>query len=576
MRYLTHWVHQHFLSRGADANCRPARWISYTVMALLSLVTIAVFWLVYSHEFVIWDDDVNVSENPSLNPVTLDHILGFWRAPYKQLYIPLTYTLWAMTAAVSRWMIPNPTGSTPLDPRFFHSLNLLVHLLSVLVVWRVVRLLLDRTMREGQNSATSPSRTRAVWAACGGALLFAVHPIQVEAVAWVTGCKDVLGGFLSFVAIWQYLEYVRGGAETASSGTPARGNRSLRHYWLATGAFVLALLAKPTAVVVPVVVWLLDIWGWPQTWRTRKPVLLVWLIIALLWGLLTSQVQPAATGLFKVPWWARPLIAGDAVAFYLYKLGLPLWLGPDYGRSPEVMLAQPSLWLTGLGPWGLAVWLWYKRTRVPWLAAAAGVFVAGLLPVLGLVPFAFQTFSTVADRYVYIAMLGPAVALAWALAQSRQRWLAVGCVVVLGLLGIRSAWQAHYWHTTVSLFEHALTVNPHSAVAHNNLGAALQSQGRLAEAIDHYTEAIRFRPTFALAHFNLGYVLRSQGHIQQAVDHYTEALRLEPYDVSAHYNLGLALAKQGRLAEAKHHFAEVLRLNPNHAAARRLLESNMQ
>ena len=103
------------------------------------------------------------------------------------------------------------------------------------------------------------------------------------------------------------------------------------------------------------------------------------------------------------------------VAFYLSKLVVPFWLGPDYGRAPEWVLAQWWHWFTGLVPWGLALWLWSRRTRVPWLVAAVGVFVTGLLPVLGLVPFAFQAYSTVADHYMYSAMLGPALALAWGL-----------------------------------------------------------------------------------------------------------------------------------------------------------------
>src|SRR5262249_53241167 len=189
---------------------------------------------------------------------------------------------------------------------------------------------------EGQNPVTSHARMRLEWAACGGALLFAVHPFQVEAVAWVTGFKDVLGGCLSFVAVWQYLEYASACMDAAPSGKRARGQtqHALMHYGFATGAFVLALLAKPTAVVVPAVAWLLDVWGWPQTWRTRRAAVLVWLVIAMLWGIFTSQVQPATTVLFTVPLWMRPLIAGDAVTFYLYKLVFPVWLGPGYGPAP--------------------------------------------------------------------------------------------------------------------------------------------------------------------------------------------------------------------------------------------------
>jgi hypothetical protein len=268
---------------------------------------------------------------------------------------------------------------------------------------------------------------------------------------------------------------------------------------LATVIFVLALLAKPTAVVVPVVAWLLDIWGWPRTWRTRRPAVLAWLVIAMLWGFCTTRVQPATHVLLTFPLWARPLIAGDAVAFYLYKFVFPLWLGLDYGRTPEVVLAQSWLWLTGPVPWGLAVWLWCKRAQVPWLTTAAGVGVTGVLPVLGFIPFDFQTYSTVADHYMYIAMLGPALVLAWGLAQSPRRVLTVGCVVVLGVWGIRSAWQTRYWHTTMSLFEHALTVNPGSAAAHNNLGLALADQGKLDLGIAHCQRALEIRPDFALS-----------------------------------------------------------------------------
>src|SRR5712691_5637733 len=528
LRHSTHRARQRFPSGSSAPNRDIASWIPHTVATLLVLVTLAVFWQVHSHEFVLWDDGLHVYENPYLQALTFDNIRVFWRAPYAELYIPLTYTLWALTAAVARGVSPSPTAGAPFAPQFFHTLNLLVHLLNVLVVWRIVRLLLDRTV---PHPAMSPPLTQVEWAAGGGALLFAVHPIQVEAVAWVTGFKDVLCGFLSCVAIWQYLHYAGGDVEATASGkaASAKAHRSLGHYWLATGVFVLALLTKPVAVVVPVVVWILDVWGWPQTWRRRRPALLAWLGLAVLWGLFTSlKVQPTASGYSIAPLWTRPLIAGDTVVFYLSKLAVPFWLGPDYGRAPEWLLAQWWHWLTGLVPWGLALWLWPKRTRAPWLVAAAGVLVAGLLPALGLVPFAFQAYSTVADRYMYSAMLGPALALAWGLAHVRQRWLAVGGVVLLGVVGIRSAWQAHYWHDTVSLFEHELAVHPGSFVAHNTLGMALAAQNRFPEAIGYYTEAIRLWPRNSGAHYNLGNALSRQGKTQEAIQQYMEVLRLQP------------------------------------------------
>jgi Tfp pilus assembly protein PilF len=574
---------------------------------LCVLVTLAVFGQVCRFAFVLWDDSLFISENPYLQSLTFDDFVVFWRFPYAELYVPLTYTLWALTAAVSRGTSAHPYGVGPFASAWFHGLNLLGHLVCVLVVWRIVRLLLDRTT---PRQAPGLALKHLEWAACGGALLFAVHPLQVEAVAWVSGFKDVLCGVLSCVALWQYLQYAHGNAEPATYNTPSleswRG--PMGHYWLATGVFALALLAKPTAVIVPVVAWLLDVWGWPQTWRHRRWALLAWLGLAMMWGWFTTQVQPPAAGAFIPPVWSRLLIAGDAVAFYLSKLALPLWLGPDYGRSPAVLLSQWWIWLTGLAPWGLAVWLWYQRTRRPWLVVTAGVLVAGLLPVLGLVPFSFQVYSTVADRYMYIAMLGPALALAWGLTLVNRRWIAVSCAVLLGVLGLRCAWQAHYWRDSVTLFEHALTVNPHSSAAyntlgmvlaaqnrlpeairyyteairlpmpnpqaHNNLGNALNRQGKALEAIQQYLEALRLKPNFAQAHNNLGATLASQGRFAEALRHFTVALQLHPRYLDAHFNLGMTLARQGRFAEARQQMAEILRLDPNHAAARQFLERN--
>src|SRR5262245_44415844 len=207
MRDSMHRARQRFPDNSSTSNPDTASWIPHIVATLLVLVTLAVFLQVYGHEFVLWDDGLHVYENPYLQALTFDNIRVFWREPKDELYIPLTYTLWALTAAVARGIGASPTAGVPFVPQFFHTLNLLVHLLSMLVVWRIVRLLLDRTV---PRTATGPPLTGVEWAAGGGALLFAIHPIQVEAVAWVTGFKDVLCGFLVYVAIWQYLRYARG------------------------------------------------------------------------------------------------------------------------------------------------------------------------------------------------------------------------------------------------------------------------------------------------------------------------------------------------------------------------------
>src|SRR5882672_970376 len=173
MRYGTHRTRPPF-STISVSNRDLASWIPYAVATVLVVVTLAVFGPVYSYEFVLWDDGLHVFENPYLQSLTFDNILALWREPYGELYIPLTYTVWALTAAASRLGQANPTAAFPLHPQFFHTLNLLVYVGSVLVVWRILRLLLSRL-------TPLPSLARLEWAAGAGAVLFAVHPVHVEA-----------------------------------------------------------------------------------------------------------------------------------------------------------------------------------------------------------------------------------------------------------------------------------------------------------------------------------------------------------------------------------------------------------
>lgn len=518
----------------------------FTALLLIG-ITLAVFWPVCGHEFVVWDDQLNVYENPYLNPVTASNVLHFWKEPHQNLYIPLTYSIWAGITYFTQSSTVEKVEPR-LDPGIFHVTNLLFHLLSVLVVFAILKMLVGND-----------------WAACSGAMLFALHPMQVEPVAWVTGMKDVLCGLLSLVAVWQYIQYAR--ARPEGYVRPARKN-----YIFATVAFVLALLAKPTGVIVPVMAWMLAYFALTQSnvrssSHSHLP-LVFWVFMAVPFVLVTKFAQDTAVT-FVTPLWARPLVAGDALAFYFYKLFMPARLGIDYGRSPEFVLQQDWILLTGFLPYGLGAVFWLLRNRMQWLLVTAGVFTVGLLPVLGLIPFGFQDYSTVADRYLYLSMLGPALALAWLLSSYRKRrrgsLIPVVCVVFLGLLGIQSAFQVQHWSSNLTLFKHALEVNPRSSAGHNNLGLALAEQGKTADAIAHYHAALRMKPSNAKAHNNLGIALTGQGRTAEAIAHFQEALRIERNFADAHFNLGIALAKQREIEPAIIHYRETLRIKPNDA-----------
>lgn len=486
---------------------------SQLIGLLLAGLTLAVFLPVGGHDFV-WDDRGNIVENPLFQPPTLANALRFWEKPYEKLYIPLTYTVWSGLARIAQ--MPAERGDViEFSPRIFHLANLGFHIIAALVVFGILRMLV-----------------RHDWAAFCGALFFALHPLQVEPVAWITGLKDVLSGCLSLIALGLYLKH--------------KGY----HYVLATLAFVLAMLAKPGALAVPVVAWALDYWLLRRSARQCALTAIPWAVLTIPFIIVNKLAQPDAIIPFVTPLWERPLVAADALAFYLYKSALPLWLGPDYGRSPEWLLQQGWALITWAIPFGIFVLIWRRRERKPWLLASAGVFVAGMLPVSGLVPFVFQGLSTVADRYLYFSLLGPALALGFFLAAQQRKAAAVFCVGTLALLGLRSAFQIRHWRDETTLYRHALSVNANSSLAHFNLGNALMERRLVDDAIGHFRDAARANPRHADVRNNLGTALARQGKLDEAIHEYREAITIYPGYAKAYYNFGNALVRQGKLDEA--------------------------
>ncbi len=563
----------------------------YLIALLPAIVTLAVFWTLPQADFISWDDDINVYQNPYLHPPTVDNVFQLWRQPYERFYVPLSYTVWAMLAHAA--LLPAPRLNTDaslivFDPRVFHTANLALHVLNVLLVFGLLRFLLRQALRRDNPELAAADQDAVVsdrvaadwvaadWAAAAGAALFGVHPVQVEAVAWVSEMRGLLSGCLALLALWQYAIYA---TSDAIYDNRPRWRRGLG-YGLATLCFGLALLAKPSAVAVPLIAWVLE------RWALHRPAqrsggqaarrLLAWFALALVWTVVIKKAQPLDAGVMVAPLWERPLVAGDALAFYLSKLVLPLHLAPEYGRTPQTVLHWPGWgYLTWLAPAALAWGLWRMGRRAAWTLdstlqwpwAAAGVFVAGLLPVLGLTPFIFQIFSTVADRYLYLAMLGPALGLAGALARWHSRAVQGAVVLVLFLLGCTAAFQTLHWFNSLTLFGHTLEVNPRSWVTHNNLGNTLRRRGDLEGAMNHYVQAFRIKPDYALAHYNLGVALAKQGQSKAAIAQYEATLAIDPTYFEAHNNLGVQLEDQGRRDEAITHYRQALQIKPDYARA---------
>jgi tetratricopeptide (TPR) repeat protein len=444
------------------------------------------------HEFVNWDDPVTMYNNPRMNPATLDTLKLYWTHGEYGLYIPGTYTLWAGLAKIAHTAAPDALGHH-LNPRVFHTASVLLHALAAMVMYLLLRRLLlslfplpveDARRRlslpplppgegRGEGDCQRYFIAKINLAAAIGALIFGLHPVQVEAVAWASGMKDVLYGLFGLIALWQYVVAVQ---------AESRG-RFRVHFTMATLAFVWALLCKPTAMVLPAVAAVIDLLILRRgLWQVAKMTALWW-PITFTWMIVARLAQPTF-GKLHEQLFLRPLVAMDSLAFYLEKLVWPWKLCVDYGRTPSVAQDLGWLYWTWIVPVGVAAFVWWKGKRE--LAAAGLILVACVSPMLGLTPFLFQYYSTVSDHYLYLAMLGPALACAWLVA--RYPVMRAPALAVIGLLGIATIFQCRYWQDPQALYARTRAVNPQSFMAYNNLGDAYCEAGDIAFAMANLAE----------------------------------------------------------------------------------------
>ncbi len=558
----------------APASPRRFPFILYPLA--LIFCTLALFAPAFRFAFLNWDDTTNVYQNPYLNPVvTGASVAQFWRTSYFELYTPLTYTIWAACALFARMPAPVAVlggGSATLSSAVFHAVGVAVHAANAVLVYSLLRRLVKSPLGAGL-----------------GALVWAVHPLQVEPVAWVTGHNGVFSGFFALLALFLYVRHgeeqaagkgVISGAEGVSRRARAR---AARFYAVATLFYICALLAKPTAAAAPFVALALAL-HYRRPVRAVWPGLLVWLALAGGVALLTRATSTTAAGVHTVIL-TRPIIAGDALAFYAMKVLAPVApLTIDYGRTPAYVLAHSWAYANAVAvaAFLLLAIAWYRKGRLRWPLVALALFIAGAFPVLGLVPFYFQSYSTVADRYVYLSLIGLGYAVATVVAQNENRERARSvpavflAVVFAGLLALRTFLYLPTFRDSITVFTNAVAVNPLSVAGHNNLGIALAERSETGAALQHAQIAARLRPGNAEATNNLGVAYGETGDMDGAVASFREAVRLRPDYGEAQYHLGVSLialadassgkgatgAAQNAKTEAVVHLREAVRLNP--------------
>ncbi|MGO8669777.1 MAG: tetratricopeptide repeat protein [Capsulimonadaceae bacterium] len=515
--------------------------------ALLVTLTILVFAASCRYSFVGWDDPLNISKDPHLNGTAPVDIGYFWTHSFLHVYRPIIYSFWGLVATIA--ILPSPVTETAIgtyrvDPHVFHAAGLMLHLLNVSLVY----LLLVRLVRKP-------------WAACAGAAVFAVHPLQVESVVWITGANATLHGLFALSTIWCWIKFV-------DSENGKAGRRRWGWYGAATATFILALFTYPMAVAIPLLVWCIDRWALGQPIRRTLPAVAPWFVLSVVWILVTATARNIGLVAIHSPVPLRPFVAGDALAFNLEKLVLPWALAPDYGRTPT-FVTQTHHWAfyTWLVPAAIAFAVWRVRKSEPQIVLGALIFGAALLPVLGLVTNAFEMYSTVSDRYAYLALFGVAIVVASLLSRvtgaTAIRGAVAACSVVLVCLSVLTVRHATDYRDWQTLYRHTIAVNPRSWVSYYNLGVDLQKTGHIDEAITCYRRAIAARPDYDEAYNNLGAALATESHYDEAAVEMARAIEIAPREPRWRFGLGELELQTGHPADAVGQLTACLGIAPH-------------
>ena len=527
------------------------------ICLLLFAVTLGVYWPVRQHEFIYYDDPQFITENREVKAgLTAPGFVYAFTRP-----------------VVGNWH-PVTTLSHMLDCQLFgvnsgahHLMNASIHAVNAALVF----LLLFQM-------------TGSIWRSLAVAALFALHPLRVESVAWVSERKDVLSAFFGLLCLMAYAAYAKE-SRVESRESKAGRRRAWLYYGLALALLAFGLMSKAMLVTWPFVMLLLDVWplkrielstlnSQPSTLQKLVLEKLPFLLLCLVFCVITLVVQHSAgavAGTNKIALMDRLV---NAVMSYVRYLGHTVWptqlavIYPHPATAYATAERWPD-WVVGLAALALVavsiLCLRWLRSR-PYLAVGWFWYLGMLVPVIGLVQVGEQAM---ADRYTYLPLIGPVVAFVWAVAKvtehllfRRPLCLGLGMAVAVAC-AVMTRQQLSYWRDTITLFGRTLQVTPANPSARFALGTGYEKSGNIERAIIEYQAAVTTDPGHKKAHYNLGQLFRKQSRWSEAATHYRAALQADPEDVPSHLNLASVLSAQGLTREALSHYDEAIRLDPD-------------
>jgi len=517
-------------------------------MLVVGAVVLAVHWPVLSAQALSLDDDQYLTDNLLVQQPSWASARRFLTEVLEPSHMEGYYQPLTMISL----MVDYALGGRSDNVRQFHRSSLALHVMNTALMIVLLYLLFSQ-----------------VWLAAGVGLLFGVHPLNIEAIAWVAERTTVLGSFFALLCLIFYVRYA------------AKKNWKL--YVASVVMYMLALMSKPTSLPVPLIMLLMDYWPLRRAKRSDNNRVFslfaraVWeklpffalagtfaFITFVSRGRLADSplIMPTEYGFLKIP-----LVICHNIIFYLDKIVWPINLSPLYPFPRPLSISEPTILAGVIGTAVLIVLLvvslrWTSAILTGWL-----IFFVALGPTMQIIGF---SKAIAGDKYVYLPSVGLLMILMWILGRfcgfgkPAKRQILVVMVLLLLSFGGSVATRRYllHWRDTLGLYKYMLTLTPKSALVHNNLGTEYDQLGELDKAVEHLRKSIEYKPNYADAHGNLGSVLASLGKVDEAMSHFRHALKIKPNDAESHYNLGLALSEQGKFEQAISHYYEALRLKP--------------
>lgn len=557
------------------------------LVVLLGLVLI-LYSATLNFPFVALDDSKHIWQNPYIRNFSWDRLWFFWKDAYYGLFIPITYNIWGIITKATEIMgLTHPI--TDISAFLFHLTNVTLHTTNTYLVYKLLKKIHDYLHPSPSHSSISQA------VLILAVTPFALHPMQVESVAWVSGLKDVLSSLFALLSLHFFLDAQGEFKNSTQKKSKSTSKSSDFNSKALLGSFIflfLALLAKPSHVILApsMAILVLALRG---VHLKSKPLMVFFaasLAVGLWLTLKTRAAQPLSRMDFELSTFNQIQLIFSTFGFYLGKIFYPALLAPDYGLTPPRLLNSSLhvlhlilslLWISSLG-----IYLKYKAAWSRFLLIGQLWFIIGLLPVSGILPFEFQNLSSVADRYVYfLPMIGICLTLIplldrtylWWIDQkkSKQRFFNFGAISVVGSMVILTFLQILYWKDNESLFKRVIEVNPASYLAYSNLGLHYLREEKWSEAEMNLHLALNAKDDYLPAIANMGALYFKQKNFNKVVSFYTEYFKkLEPAGPGSsatyadmYFNLGAASINLGQIQEGFLSMKKATQINPDHFSA---------